>query len=77
MSFNHCKVVYLLPVGNSNEGSSLLFTGLLGLFEGVQIFSNPVTSWTVPFPALQGEDRTLISEKIQIILEKKEKKTFK
>ena len=65
MSFNYneglcvfvcvCECVLHTPIGNSEKSCSIAFTGLPGILKGKQIFSNPVTSWTVPLPALKLE----------------------
>lgn len=56
---SECVSVYVLyaPIGNGNKGRSIVLTGLPGLIKGKQIFSHPVTSWTVPLPALRVEQR--------------------
>lgn len=51
-----CVLLYT-PIGNGNKGGFMVFTGLPGLIKAKQIFSHPVTSWTVPFPALKEEGR--------------------
>lgn len=43
-----------VPIGNGNKGSSIVLTRLPCLVKSKQIFSHPVTSWTVPLPALKG-----------------------
>lgn len=55
MTSNH-QIVLDVPVGNGNKSSSIVLTRLPGLIKGQQIFSHPVTSWTVPLPALRGEE---------------------
>ncbi len=51
-----CVLMYT-PIGNGNKGGSIVITGFFGLIKGEQIFSHPVTSWTVPLPALRAEKR--------------------
>lgn len=58
MTSNH-RVVLDVPVGNGNKGSSIVLTRLPGLIKGQQIFSHPVARWTVPLPALRGEENEI------------------
>lgn len=50
-----CACVWGAPIGDGHQRCSVTFAGAPGFFKGQKVLTHPVTSGTVPLPALNQE----------------------